>query len=75
VTAENRGAEPITPEGDVPRLSCRFLDGAGETLHRSSVEPLDSIGVDATATFEFQLGTNTERAAVYELRVEWVQTR
>ena len=73
VTAENTGSEPITPDGEVPKLSCTFLDGAGETLHQSGVQPVESIAVGESVAFQFQLGTHVSEVKRYELVGEWVQ--
>lgn len=73
VTAENNSEDPITAAGRVPELSCTFLNDAGERLHRSGVQPLDTIGAGAAATFEFQLGTRVSEAARYELAAAWTE--
>ena len=72
VSAENGGSEPISTDGEVPRVTCVFLNGVGETLHRSGVEPLERIGPGETSPFEFQLGTGVDEVTRYELSAEWV---
>jgi len=74
VTAENTGSEPITPDGEVPKLSCAFLNGTGETLHQSGVQPVEPIAVGDAAAFEFQLGTRVEEVQRYELAGDWVES-
>ncbi|NLV08332.1 hypothetical protein GOC83_19635 [Haloarcula rubripromontorii] len=73
VTAENTGSEPVTPDGEVPKLSCTFLDGAGRTLHRSGVQPVEPIAAGDSVAFQFQLGTQVSDVTRYELVGELVQ--
>lgn len=73
VAAENEGSEPITPDGQVPRVVCTFLDNGGETLHRSGLELKKFIGVEETTTLEFTLAINVDDVSSYELRSEWVE--
>lgn len=73
VTAEHTGPDIITPDGEVPLLSCTFLNGAGETLHQSGVQPVEPIHAGESVPFQFQLGTRVSEAQRYELVGEWAQ--
>jgi hypothetical protein len=73
VTAENGGNEPITPAGAVPRVSCTFLDAAGETLYQSGLEVTSVVDVGETVSLEFTLAVAVEDLSRYTLRSEWVQ--
>lgn len=72
VTAENDGQNRITPDGQVPQLTCTFLNNAGETLYQSGIQPLEPIDVGAATTFQFKLGTNVSDATRYELTAAWI---
>ena len=72
VTAENASQNRITPDGEVPQLTCVFLNGAGETLHQSGIQPLDPIDAGAATTFQFKLGTHVSDARRYELTAVWI---
>ena len=72
VTAENESQNRITPDGQVPQLTCAFLNGAGETLHQSGIQPLEPIDVGAATTFQFKLGTRVSDARRYELTAVWI---
>lgn len=73
VTADNNGQEPLTPDEPVPMIDCRFLNEAGEQLHRSGHELTAELPVGEAAEFEFGLGTNTREVTRYALRAEWVE--
>lgn len=73
VIAENEGSEPITPDGQVLRVVCTFLDNGGETLHRSGLELKKFISVEETTTLEFTLAIDVDDVSRYELRCEWVE--
>jgi len=71
-TVENDGAEPITQEGQVPRITCTFLDDAGEQLHESGRELVQPLDVGASTDLDFSLAVDTDDVTRYELRTEWV---
>lgn len=73
VTAANDGGDPITPDGQVPELTCTFLNSADETLHESGVQPLEAIDSGDAATFQFKLGTRVSEASRYELAAAWTR--
>lgn len=73
VTAENDGDEPITLDGQVPNITCAFLDDAGETLHEAGRQLVQPVGVGKSISMEFSLAINTEDVTRYELRSEWVE--
>jgi hypothetical protein len=72
VTAENQGQRRITPDGQVPELTCAFLNDAGEPLHQPGIQPLEPIDVGAATTFQFKLGTNLSEVTRYELMAAWI---
>lgn len=72
-TAENDGDEPITQDGQVPKITCTFLDDADEQLHESGRELVQPLEVGESTDLEFSLAIDTDDVARYELRSEWVE--
>lgn len=72
-TAENDGAEPITQAGQVPKITCTFLDDAGDQLHESGRELVQPLDVGESTDLEFSLAVDTDEVTRYELRSEWVE--
>lgn len=75
VTAENDGREPITPDGRVPRITCTFLDDAGETLHEAGRQLIEPVGVGESVSLEFTLAIDTDDVSRYELHSNWVDAQ
>lgn len=73
VTIENTGSERITREERVPRITCRFLDEGGETLHEMGLILVKPLDVEESRTLEFTLAIDTEDVTRYELRSRWVE--
>jgi len=73
VTAENDGDEPITTEGQVPNVTCTFLDDDGERLHEAGRQLVQPVGVGESTDLEFPLTIDTENVTRYELRSVWVE--
>ncbi|WP_431358878.1 hypothetical protein [Halovenus amylolytica] len=72
VTATNDGNEPITPDAPVPEVVCQFLDGDGETLHRSGLELPRQVSAGESIDLEFTLAIDVDDIARYTLQSEWV---
>lgn len=73
VTAQNDGTDPITPDGQVPNVSCTFFDGSGEALHEAGRQLTEPVGVGESTSLEFPLAIDTDDVTRYELRCEWVE--
>lgn len=71
--AENHGNEPITTDGQVPKITCTFLNDAGETLHEAGRQLVQPLGVGESTSLEFPLTIDTEDVTRYELRSEWIE--
>lgn len=70
-TVENDGDDPITQDGRIPKITCTFLDDAGEDLHESGRELVQPLSVGESTVLEFPLTINTDDVTRYEFRIEW----